>query len=704
MVAAPPMIEMIEAALWYSQRRTRIFPLYGIDHRGCCECGDPDCGSPGKHPRTEHGLKDASADESVIRQWWKQWPNANIGMPTGAQVGVVVIDVDPRHGGMEALGALLHEHGELPPTREVHTGGGGSHLFFRCPNPSPRNSTNVLGQGLDIRAEGGYVVVPPSLHASGQRYRWVEDHQQLPPAPLPEWVQQQLTHSGAKTEGDDAPDRIDVASVLHGVSEGQRDNALFRTASKLRYANVPIDMAERLILEAAAACHPPFPAEQARAKVASAYGRYDATLKDLDPGQGDVVQVMGNDGIRVVTACEIGPVEFVFSDLEKGTRDLDAEMAMRLLMPGTMAEPYKQRINLLSISARESCRRELEAIYGKDVKWAKVLANVFAKCSDAFLNVDRAIHAPNIALLESIDYLIAGMAPSQGTTIFFGAGSAAKTFLTMMMAICISKGIDFLGRPCEKRNVLFVDYETGEEVFGFRLGRLLRGMGYESTDSAGIYYWDAGGIPLLDQVEPLRQAADRHNCGCLVIDHAALACGTEPEKSDAALRVKRALGRIKLPAIMIAHITGDGERDPAQVLRPFGSVFWSNLARRTWYVNRVQDQESDKAELGLYCRKNNDGRKPGDFGVNLFFDGDNGPITYTTADLRRSPKLNAVRGHEHVIFDALVESLTVDDIQEVTGLSPSIVKNTLNQNPQMFQRMTPSSGGRGVKTVWARAL
>lgn len=703
MAALPALSELPEAAIWYSQHHTRIFPLYGIAADGRCECGDADCGSPGKHPRTEHGLKDASMDEGVVNGWWSKWPHSNIGMPTGSQVGVMVLDVDPRHGGLDSLSALLAEHGELPPTREVATGGGGSHLFFRCPSPSPRNSTNLLGQGLDIRAEGGYVVVPPSLHASGGRYAWVEDHQDLKVATLPTWIAERLASAGGPAGSERGPaERIDVAGVLAGVPEGQRDNALFRAASKLRYADVPIEIAERLLLEAAAACTPPFPPETALAKVASAYGRYEATLPDLEAGQTDVVQMLPQGDIRVVTGSEMGPMEFVFSDLEKGTRDLDALLALRLLLPGTPPEPYQQRINLLSMSAREGCRRELESIYGKDVKWARILARVFARCSDAFLNLDRAVHAPQIAIPPRIDYLIGGLAPASGTTIFFGAGSAAKTFLTMLMAICISKGIDFLGRPTEKRNVLFVDYETGEEVFGFRLGRLLRGMGYESQDSDGIYYWDAGGIPLLDQVEAIRQAADRHNCGCLVIDHAALACGTEPEKSEAALRVKRALARIKLPALMVAHVTGDGERDPTQVQRPFGSVFWSNLARRTWYVNRVQDQESDLAELGLYCRKNNDGRKPGDFGVNLFFEGDDGPITYAVADLRQSPKLNATRGPEYAVAEALTQPSTVEDLVELTGLTAALIKHTLIGNPQRFRREAASGGGRGVKTIWAR--
>jgi putative DNA primase/helicase len=145
----------------------QVFPLHSL-RDGICTCGNSACASPGKHPRTAHGLKDATTDPEQIRAWWEQWPDANIGIATGAESDLVVIDVDPRHGGtLEALG-------ELPPTLTVHTGGGGWHLYLNYPDGMTiRNSASTkLGQGIDVRGEGGYVVAPPSLHVSGQRYTW----------------------------------------------------------------------------------------------------------------------------------------------------------------------------------------------------------------------------------------------------------------------------------------------------------------------------------------------------------------------------------------------------------------------------------------------------------------------------------------------------------------------------------------------------
>jgi putative DNA primase/helicase len=110
----------------------------------------------------------------VIGQWWSRWPDANVGVATGSRSNIVVLDVDPRSGGLEALEDLKTRIGDLPATLSVRTGSGGSHFYFR-----PRdgevlsNSASKLGPGLDFKAENGFVVAPPSLHVSGNRYSWI---------------------------------------------------------------------------------------------------------------------------------------------------------------------------------------------------------------------------------------------------------------------------------------------------------------------------------------------------------------------------------------------------------------------------------------------------------------------------------------------------------------------------------------------------
>src|SRR5207244_5337053 len=138
------------------------------------------CEPRGKKPLTEHGLKDASSDGEKIRAWWTRWPAANIGHPTGQRI---VLDVDGAEGE-QALAALEKQHAPLPATAAARTGKG-RHLFFLPNGKTIRNSAGTLGPGLDIRGEGGYVILPPSVHESGVSYHWLI---KAKPAPLPGWL------------------------------------------------------------------------------------------------------------------------------------------------------------------------------------------------------------------------------------------------------------------------------------------------------------------------------------------------------------------------------------------------------------------------------------------------------------------------------------------------------------------------------------
>lgn len=142
-----------------------------------CDCGRKpgvDC-KPGKHPRTEHGLSDATTDLKTIEAWGKQWPEANLAILTGAASGLVVWDIDPRHGGLETIKEIFGTDEPGPAWKAIaiqRTGSGGYHLLYRHPDKVVRNRVG-LRPGLDIRGDGGYIVVAPSNHESGGQYEWL---------------------------------------------------------------------------------------------------------------------------------------------------------------------------------------------------------------------------------------------------------------------------------------------------------------------------------------------------------------------------------------------------------------------------------------------------------------------------------------------------------------------------------------------------
>ncbi len=262
----------LDQILAYAARGWRVLPLhYPIeleDGAIGCSCERPPC-SIGKHPMTTHGLLDATVDTATIAGWFKQDPACGWGVATGAASGVVVLDVDPRHGGDESLHDLEQRYGTLPSTIITLTGSGGAHYWFKHPGGKVSNSAGILGSGLDIRGDGGYVVVPPSMHLLRKAYRWDEGHRPDGPAAaelaiLPRWIAQPEYEHVYQVSGFEAPVRI---------PEGERDNTLTQMAGVLRYAAFETPGIEAALHVAnQQRCDPPLPDTDIR-RIAWSIGR-----------------------------------------------------------------------------------------------------------------------------------------------------------------------------------------------------------------------------------------------------------------------------------------------------------------------------------------------------------------------------------------------------------------------------------------------
>ncbi len=260
-----------KAALAYAERGWLVVPLHN-PKQGMCSCHKKNCSSPGKHPRTEHGLNDGSKDPKQIARWWDKWPDANLGILTGQESGLVVLDVDGVDG-KTSLQALTAAHGGLPKTLCVKTGRRGTdgkrkgaHYYFRAPVGVPiRNSAGILGKGLDIRADGGYVVAPPSLHPSGLLYEWLAPEEPL--ADVPPWMLAKLAGTKPAPEAPRAQGEV--------IEEGGRNHALASLGGTMRRRDMTPEAIEAALMkENDARCKPPLPASEVR-EIARSVARYE---------------------------------------------------------------------------------------------------------------------------------------------------------------------------------------------------------------------------------------------------------------------------------------------------------------------------------------------------------------------------------------------------------------------------------------------
>ncbi|MES1185091.1 MAG: bifunctional DNA primase/polymerase [Myxococcales bacterium] len=203
-----------------------------------------------------HGVNSASDDPATIAQWWTEHPDANVGLAVPRDW--LVLDVDPRNGGAASYNALQAEHGELPPTLEAATGGGGAHIVYAVPIGS-RFPGKLKGlPGIDLLGTGRYIVAWPSVHPSGARYTWTCD---VEPAPPPEWLARlERGVASAETCSPAASDRElsererasldELAALLepHAVM-GQRNALALAIGGTLRNEGLPPSAAEHVMAQ-----------------------------------------------------------------------------------------------------------------------------------------------------------------------------------------------------------------------------------------------------------------------------------------------------------------------------------------------------------------------------------------------------------------------------------------------------------------------
>ena len=195
----------LEAALQYAvEYGWAVLPLWWITSDGRCACGKPAGRNhkPGKHPigkLVPNGHKNATKDPALIRSWWKQYPEANVGIVMGDVSGVFAIDLDGTKG--HKLLIDVHKANNAPPCKTLIAQSGrgpdGHHVIYKLPPGEHVGRVLRKELGVDIIGNGGYIVAPPSNHVSGGTYRWSHDFPVVTPEPwLMEWVRTLFDKSG----------------------------------------------------------------------------------------------------------------------------------------------------------------------------------------------------------------------------------------------------------------------------------------------------------------------------------------------------------------------------------------------------------------------------------------------------------------------------------------------------------------------------
>ncbi len=248
-----------------------VLPVFGVTN-GACDCGIPNCSSPGKHPMIQNWGNNASKDPRQIAEWWDENPNANIGIPTGEPSGLFVLDVDFGNGGQESFEGLSLTKKELEGAMKIETGNG-FHLYFRKPAGRSVPSRVKILPGIDIRCDGGYVLADRSNHVSGRMYQEVAEYD--PVAFVPDEVPAGILDRVDKARR--ASSRV-LAAKLY---EGERNDALFNQACEMNANNLSVKAITAALRETnLERCEPPLELDEVK-RIAESASRYDP-VADID--------------------------------------------------------------------------------------------------------------------------------------------------------------------------------------------------------------------------------------------------------------------------------------------------------------------------------------------------------------------------------------------------------------------------------------
>ena len=256
--------QLAELALAYIDRGWNVFPLQPRDKR-------PLSGS--------RGFKDATTDRQRVIDWWAAYPDANIGLATGAASGIVVVDVDagiktdgtPKKG-LESFNLLKATLPDFADTLTVRTGGGGLHLYYAY-SGSLGSGANSLGENIDHRGDGGYVVAPGSIHQNGTPYEWVDETVAV--TPLPASLETLLGDPRKRNESRGGSVSTAEDGFSPAILEGRRNDMLASIAGRMRQGGLSEDAIEAALqAENLMRCRPPLPASEV-ASIAHSISRYD---------------------------------------------------------------------------------------------------------------------------------------------------------------------------------------------------------------------------------------------------------------------------------------------------------------------------------------------------------------------------------------------------------------------------------------------
>ncbi len=636
-----------------------------------------------------NGSLSATTDKEQIKKLWKLYPKSNIGIATGKESNLTVVDFD------EEMQGIVEKHQFSPPVTTVVKTPRGGHVYLPY-DPELKQSAGLI-EHIDVRNDGGYVVAPGS-EVDGKEYKFIWDK------PLVEWPEIRERLEAARSEShssgvkgtftaSDSPSWVSEA-LINGAKSGQRNDMAARLAGYFRSINLAKDIALASMKQFAENCDPPLDYSEMRQALESVWRYLPSRPSDykginLDPAIVDISiankRVFRWPDSDVLMSCD---------------RITDSSNGLNCIVRfGTSEAPNLYgpvRVNLYSASARDALVRQLKQRAERN--WLAIIDNATALIVDSIDGTENLIDLAGYKPSKLTGWSVRPFVRDGLANMIYGDGGAGKS--TIVAAILLSKAI---GRPVipgiyveEPGPVMMADWETTPDEFYYTCNALLAGVGWVGPTTHPVLYRHYGG-PLTDHLHSLQRDISDHEVTLVGVDSIVPASGLDVTDAEAARVYFSAVNELGVASLGITHVAKGQDL-------PYGSVYWNNLSRNNWQVQK--EETAGDNIVGAHHKKGNRTgglHKPLAWNVLWESDTNDNPerITYETVSVHDFAELDkgASAADRIMAYLKTAPEKLPHEVAEALDLKAGTVRTNLRRGTQKGMYTVDATGRYSVNST-----
>jgi hypothetical protein len=524
----------------------------------------------------------------------------------------------------------------------------------------------ILADGAELKSDGTYVVVAPSIHPTGGRYTWdgldgaeALSHLAEPPGWLLRLAREKRPQTSAAAPG-------------RKIGAGRRNVELTSIAGVLRSRGAgEAELRELLARINERLCDPPLRADEVE-RIAQSVSRYEPRAENERPDAQRIFERLDEGRYRMLLPGIASELEIDLLRRESG--NLIGELVARCHLPGNRGVDGLLSIADFNISSARARSERAKIIATRantktaEVDWAGIVEDFCQRVLLAEREGEPAIDLADVPARETDTCVLVDGLPvlKHHPTILFGDGGACKSYLALYLAWRLTQ---------KGETVIYADWELDPADHRERLESI-------AGSFRGIKYVRCR-LPLREETERLRRIARDEGATYLICDSVALGCDGPPEAAETAMRYFQCLRRIALGCLLIAHVSKgeDGEK------RPFGSVYWHNSARSAWFIKRSEQVGTENTvQVALFNRKANLGALRPPLGFEIRFEAGRTTIRRTDpGDIGEfADKMTVAQRMAHLLRQG---PLTVAELAERLEVSDNSIRSALHRKNGVFIRL-----------------